>query len=101
MQSTGHRFGPTSVSRIVCELVCGVADSIAVVRIQFAAPHGILAASLVINRRLYKIASTSSVSSSRAEKRRVIMIDLALGLSIPILTIALCAYAPSGRDFPV
>lgn len=57
-----------------------------VIRILFVTPHAILAASLVINRRLYKIASTSSVSISRAERRRAIMVDLAIGLGIPIAT---------------
>ena len=52
----------------------------------FVTPHAILAASLVINRRLYKIASTSSVSTSRAERRRAILIDLAIGMGIPIAT---------------
>ena len=56
----------------------------------YAAPHGILAASLVINRRLYKIASTSSVSITVADRRRAIYIDLAIGLGIPISSIALC-----------
>ncbi|KAI0053504.1 fungal pheromone STE3G-protein-coupled receptor [Auriscalpium vulgare] len=43
------------------------------------------AASLCINRRLYKIATVKAVMITRAEKRRNIMVDLAIGLGIPIL----------------
>ncbi|KAJ6457107.1 pheromone A receptor-domain-containing protein [Mycena vitilis] len=38
------------------------------------------ACSLCINRRLYQIASVRSVRKSKSEKRRAIMIDLAIGL---------------------
>ena len=58
-------------------------------RFSWGAAHGLLAASLVINRRLYKIATTTSVSVTRASKRRAIMADLAIGLSIPIIHIAI------------
>ncbi|OSD03764.1 pheromone receptor [Trametes coccinea BRFM310] len=50
---------------------------------------GVCCASLVINRRLYHIANISTVSISRADKRRNIITDLAIGLGIPILAIAL------------
>ncbi|KAJ7864696.1 hypothetical protein B0H13DRAFT_2563458 [Mycena leptocephala] len=36
--------------------------------------------SLCINRRLYKIASCSSVSASKADKRCVVLVDLTIGL---------------------
>ncbi|KAI0632771.1 STE3-domain-containing protein [Trametes polyzona] len=45
-------------------------------------------ASLVINRRLYHIASISTVSMTQADKRRNIITDLAIGLGIPIVAIA-------------
>ena len=47
------------------------------------------ACSLCINRRLYHIASVSSVTKTRAEKRRDIMTDLAIGLGIPVLQMIL------------
>nr|AAQ96347.1 pheromone receptor Rcb3 B5 [Coprinopsis cinerea] len=47
------------------------------------------AASLCINRRLYKIASCQTVSLSRGHKRRAVMIDLAIGLGIPLLQMPL------------
>nr|AAQ96346.1 pheromone receptor Rcb3 B43 [Coprinopsis cinerea] len=47
------------------------------------------AASLCINRRLYKIASCQTASISRAHKRRAVMVDLAIGLGIPFLQMPL------------
>ncbi|KAJ7643057.1 pheromone receptor [Mycena polygramma] len=47
------------------------------------------AASLCINRRLYKIASSSTVSISKAEKRRAVLVDLAIGLGIPFVQMPL------------
>ncbi|KAF8884493.1 STE3-like pheromone receptor [Infundibulicybe gibba] len=47
------------------------------------------AASLCINRRLYHIASCQTVSITMAHKRRMVMIDLAIGLGIPALQMAL------------
>ena len=47
------------------------------------------AASLCINRRLYKIASVQSVTTPRAQRRREIITDLAIGVGIPILVILL------------
>ncbi|ETW79704.1 putative B mating type protein [Heterobasidion irregulare TC 32-1] len=47
------------------------------------------AASLCINRRLYNIASIKAVTISRKEKQHGIMIDLAIGLGIPILEMIL------------
>ncbi|EKM56710.1 uncharacterized protein PHACADRAFT_253994 [Phanerochaete carnosa HHB-10118-sp] len=67
------------------------------VRIIWAEAHGILAASLVINRRLYKIASTTSVSISRVQRRRAMYTDLAIGLGIPILTLILMWFVQGHR----
>ncbi|KAF8439983.1 pheromone A receptor-domain-containing protein [Boletus edulis BED1] len=47
------------------------------------------AASLCINRRLYQIASVSSVTKSRAQKQRDILVDLAIGVGLPILAMIL------------
>nr|AAQ96349.3 pheromone receptor Rcb3 B47 [Coprinopsis cinerea] len=43
------------------------------------------AASLCINRRLYKIASCQTATLSRGHKRRAVLVDLAIGLGIPFL----------------
>ncbi|KAI0298959.1 pheromone A receptor-domain-containing protein [Multifurca ochricompacta] len=50
---------------------------------------GLPAALLVINRRLFKIASRTAAFSSRAERRRALFVDLAIGLGIPLLQMAL------------
>ena len=42
-------------------------------------------AGMVIARRLNKIASTSSVSTSRADRRKQILVDLAFGMTSPIV----------------
>ncbi|KAF9477440.1 fungal pheromone STE3G-protein-coupled receptor [Pholiota conissans] len=58
-------------------------------RIILSVGIAIPAASLCINRRLYKIASCQTATISRAEKKRAIMVDLAIGLGIPLLQIPL------------
>ena len=50
-------------------------------------------ASLCINRRLYHIVSVDSVTKTRAEKRRDVLVDLAIGLGIPLLQMILREYA--------
>jgi len=50
---------------------------------------GIPASLLVINRRLYKIASRTNVITTKAEKLRAVYVDLAIGLSIPFLQMIL------------
>ncbi|KAI0276044.1 pheromone A receptor-domain-containing protein [Russula aff. rugulosa BPL654] len=50
---------------------------------------GIPAALLVINRRLYKIASRTEAVAMKAEKLRAVYVDLAIGLSIPLLQMIL------------
>jgi len=50
---------------------------------------GIPAAALVITHRLFRIASSNAVLTTRAEKRRAIYVDLAIGLGIPILQMGL------------
>jgi len=58
------------------------------------------AASLCINRRLYHIACVQSVTVTKAEKRRAIMVDLAIGLGLPILGMIL-QYIPQGHRFNI
>ncbi|KAI0088239.1 putative fungal pheromoneG-protein-coupled receptor [Irpex rosettiformis] len=55
------------------------------VHFQFIASQGIIAAGMVIARRLNKIASTSSVSTSRSDKRKQILIDVAFGMTSPMV----------------
>ncbi|KAI0826208.1 STE3-domain-containing protein [Irpex lacteus] len=55
------------------------------VHFQFIASQGVIASGMVIARRLNKIASTSSVSTSRSDRRRQILIDLAYGMASPIV----------------
>lgn len=50
---------------------------------------GIVAALLVINRRLYKIASRTAAISTKGDRLRAIYVDLAIGLSIPFLQMVL------------
>ncbi|KAJ7622386.1 pheromone A receptor-domain-containing protein [Roridomyces roridus] len=53
-------------------------------RFAVGANVAIPAASLCINRRLYVIARCKSVGVTKAEKRRTIMIDCAIGIGIPL-----------------
>lgn len=68
---------------------------ISATKILVGANIGIPTASLCINRRLYLIASVRTVTTSRAEKRRQILVDLAIGLGMPILFMILRKYLPS------
>jgi hypothetical protein len=47
------------------------------------------AASLCINRRLYRIACIRVVTTTKADKRRAMLVDLAIGLGIPVLVMIL------------
>jgi len=58
------------------------------------------AASLCINRRLYHIAMVKTVTRTRAEKRRAIMVDLSIGLGIPIVQMIL-QYVVQGHRFNI
>ncbi|KAH9992961.1 GPCR fungal pheromone mating factor [Russula compacta] len=55
------------------------------VNIQAGLNVAISAASLCIVRRLYKIAAMKPMMTTRAERRRELMIDLLIGIGIPIL----------------
>ncbi|KAF7974532.1 hypothetical protein HWV62_13763 [Athelia sp. TMB] len=50
---------------------------------------GIPCAALCIQRRLYLIATVRSVTTTKAEKRRAIYVDLAIGVGIPVLEMIL------------
>ncbi|PPQ64993.1 hypothetical protein CVT26_015702 [Gymnopilus dilepis] len=58
------------------------------------------AASLCINHRLYCIAAVRSVTRTKAEKYRAIMIDLAIGLGIPF-TVMVLHYIVQGHRFNI
>jgi hypothetical protein len=58
-------------------------------KIMIGSSVAIPACSLCINRRLYHIASVSSVTKTKAQKRRDIMTDLAIGVGIPVLEMIL------------
>lgn len=63
-------------------------------RFQTGLTVGLPAAVIVINHRLFKIVSksTSSSTNARTEKHRSLFIDLAIGLGIPLLQMALRWY---------
>ncbi|KAI0668933.1 putative fungal pheromone GPCR, STE3-type [Trametes maxima] len=61
---------------------------------------GIPAASACISRRLYKIASTSYVTVSMRERRRAVWIDVAIGVGIPVIVMAL-HYIVQGHRFNI
>ncbi|KAF7374515.1 Pheromone B alpha 1 receptor [Mycena sanguinolenta] len=58
------------------------------------------ACSLCINRRLYHIASVRTVTKTHSEKRKAIMIDLLIGLGLPILQIPL-QYIVQGHRYNI
>ncbi|KAJ7034228.1 pheromone A receptor-domain-containing protein [Mycena alexandri] len=55
---------------------------------------------LCINRRLYKIASCQTVSISRAQKQRGVLVDLAIGLGIPFVQMPL-QYVVQGHRYDI
>ncbi|KAH9992962.1 GPCR fungal pheromone mating factor [Russula compacta] len=60
------------------------------VSIQAGINVAISTASLCIVRRLYKIAAMKPMMTTRAEKRREVIIDLLIGIGIPILEMIFC-----------
>ncbi|KAJ7051652.1 pheromone A receptor-domain-containing protein [Mycena amicta] len=68
------------------------------IRIIMGSSVGIPAASLCINRRLYKIARVQAVSVSPSEKRRAILIDTVICVIFPITYVAL-QYVVQGHRF--
>jgi len=69
-------------------------------RIMIGSAVAIPACSLCINRRLYHIASVSSVTKTRAERRRGMMVDFAIGLGLPVLEMVL-QYIVQGHRFNI
>ena len=61
-----------------------------VVRFYIGASIGVCSASLVINRRLYLIATGSTVCVRYEDKVRRVIIDLSIGLGIPVLAMVVC-----------
>jgi len=68
-----------------------------VIRVQIGLNVAISACSLCINRRLYKIATAKGVITDE-EKRRAVIVDLLIGLGIPILQI-ITEYIISGHRY--
>ncbi|KAF8197962.1 pheromone A receptor-domain-containing protein [Pholiota molesta] len=69
-------------------------------RIVIGISVAIPAASLCINHRLYCIASVHSAMRTRQEKYRAIMVDLAIGVGLPVIAMIL-AYIPQGHRFNI
>jgi len=69
-----------------------------VTRIQVGVTVAIPACSLCINRRLYNITNVKVVRISPEEKRRAIVVDLLIGIGIPILEV-IAHYIVSGHRF--
>jgi Pheromone A receptor len=57
-------------------------------RLQIALNSAVPACSLCIQRRLYKCTTMTTGGATREEKRRDIVVDLLIGIGIPILQIA-------------
>lgn len=70
------------------------------IRIMLGTSVAIPAASLCINRRLYKIARVHAVMVTRAEKRRAILIDSLICVLFPLVFIAL-QYVNQGHRFDI
>lgn len=85
---TGNAYNPVPVW---CDITT---------RIMVGAAVAIPAASLCINRRLYYIARAKSVTHSKAEKRRGVMVDLAIGIGIPVAEMIL-AYTTQGHRYDI
>jgi len=58
------------------------------------------AASLCINRRLYHIATANTVIHTKRQKRRAIMVDLAIGIGLPVLE-GILQYIPQGHRYDI
>ncbi|KAL4061746.1 pheromone A receptor-domain-containing protein [Scleroderma citrinum] len=61
---------------------------------------GIPASSLCISRRLYNISCVSTVSITRADKRRTVITDLCISAGLPVLVMAL-HYVVQGHRFDI
>nr|CAA71963.1 pheromone receptor [Coprinopsis cinerea] len=61
---------------------------------------GIPAATLCISRRLYALTSVSTVSVTRADKRRMVIVDLCISFGIPAIIMVL-HYVVQGHRFDI
>ena len=93
MLSTRHQSGATFVSWTPFSPSFRSSDASSATKYIIGLAVAIPSASLCINRRLYYIVSIDSVTKTHAEKRRDILVDLAIGLGIPILEMILREYA--------
>ena len=59
-------------------------------RFNVGVPIAVPAAILCINRRLYLLASQTSLIPSQTDRNREVIIDLIIGIGLPIIVIALC-----------
>ena len=90
----------------ICEfilIICSAVDlkhHLVAARIIIGTNVAIPAASLCINRRLYHISCVRSVTVSKAEKRRAVMVDMAIGLGIPLIFMALRMSASISLHLP-
>ena len=90
-RSTGRRSGAIFVSRSSCDTtnVSNNAFFQTATKFMVGLSTAIPAASLCINRRLYRIACIRVVTATKADKRRAIMVDLAIGVGLPVLVMIL------------
>ena len=58
-------------------------------RVELGIAIAIPAVVLCINRRLYLLASTTSKVDSQADKNREIIIDLVIGIGLPVIAMVL------------
>ncbi|GAW04845.1 pheromone receptor [Lentinula edodes] len=69
-------------------------------RFMIGSAVAIPAASLCINRRLYYIATANAVTITKSERRRAVLVDLGIGIGIPVLEMVL-QYIDQGHRFNI
>jgi len=69
-----------------------VASTELAARILIGVSFVIPASSLCITRRLYNISPVRTSLASKAEKRRMVMVDLSIGIGIPVLGMTLRSF---------
>ena len=65
-------------------------DHVIAIRFNAGISFAVPATVLCINRRLYLLASQTSVIPSKADKNRELIIDLVIGIGLPMIVMALC-----------
>lgn len=66
-------------------------------KFQIGLSVGVPCASLCMMRRLYKITTISSVTTTKQERRRAVYVDLAIGLGIPFIQMIVHIFAQGHR----